>query len=158
MNDHRMFFPFGGLMIAVVWSAALAVRRWARAAQRPAAAVAVILAMAYSTRQRNIVWRTEESLWLDATIKSPDNGRGLMNYGVIQMTKGNLPLASEYFDRTLRYTPDYSYLHVNIAMLKAALGQPAEADRHFRKELLDEVLQAMNSDAAARVRYHCAIP
>ena len=49
--------------------------------------------MAYGTRQRNIVWRTEESLWLDATIKSPDNGRGLMNYGVIQMDKGNYRVA-----------------------------------------------------------------
>ena len=57
----------------------------------------MLLAMAYGTRQRNIVWRTEESLWLDATIKSPDNGRGLMNYGVIQMNKGNYPVADDYF-------------------------------------------------------------
>ena len=140
MNDHRMFFPFVGLALAVVWSAGLAVQRWTPAAQRPAAAaaVAVILAMAYGTGQRNLVWRTEESLWLDATIKSPDSGRSLMNYGVIQMTKGNLPLAGEYFDRALQYTPDYSYLHVNIGILKAALGQRTEADRHFRKALLDD--------------------
>jgi hypothetical protein len=140
MNDHRMYFPFVGLVLAVVWSAGLAVRRWAAAHERPfaVAAVAVILAMAYGTWQRNIVWRTEESLWLDATIKSPDNGRGLMNYGVIQMTKGNLALAGEYFERALQYTPDYSYLHVNIGILKGALGQPLEADRHFRKALLDD--------------------
>jgi hypothetical protein len=140
MNDHRMYFPFVGLVLAVVWSAALAVRRWAATHERrfAAAAAAVILAMACGTWQRNIVWRTEESLWLDATIKSPDNGRGLMNYGVIQMTRGNLPLAGEYFERALQYTPDYSYLHVNIAILKAALGQPIEADRHFRKALAED--------------------
>jgi tetratricopeptide (TPR) repeat protein len=98
----------------------------------------MLLAMAYGTRQRNIVWRTEESLWLDATIKSPDNGRGLMNYGVIQMNQGNLPLAGEYFERALQYVPDYSYLHVNIAILKAALGQRTEADRQFREALRDD--------------------
>ena len=140
MNDHRMFFPFVGLILAVVWGAALAVSRWTARGAGPfaAAAVALILAMAYGTRQRNIVWRTEESLWLDATIKSPDNGRALMNYGVVQMTGGNLPLANEYFERALRHTPDYPYLHVNIAILNAALGRRTEADRHFRKALLDD--------------------
>jgi Flp pilus assembly protein TadD len=161
MNDHRMFFPFVGLILAVVWTAWLAFAGQARKDEKyevrglkyersyfelrtsylrvaTAAAVAVIVAMAYGTRQRNIVWRTEESLWLDATIKSPDNGRGLMNYGVIQMNNGNLPLAGEYFDRALQYIPDYSYLHVNIAILKAALGQRTEADRQFREALRDD--------------------
>ena len=140
MNDHRMYFPFVGLILAVVWAAGLAARRWAEPARAPiaAAAVAVILAMAYGTWQRNIVWRTEESLWLDATIKSPDNGRGLMNYGVIQMSKGNYTVADEYFERALKYTPNYAYLHVNIAILKGAIGQRTEAERHFREALRDE--------------------
>jgi tetratricopeptide (TPR) repeat protein len=140
MNDHRMFFPFVGLILAVVWAAGLAVERWAPNA-RPAiiaAATLVILAMAYGTWQRNIVWRTEESLWLDATTKSPDNGRALMNYGVIQMEKGNLAVAGDYFERARRYTPDYSYLHVNIAILKALLGRRTEADREFREALRDD--------------------
>ena len=140
MNDHRMFFPFVGLILAVVWAAGLAVRRRALRTRMlgAGAAVAVILAMAFGTRQRNLVWRTEESLWLDATIKSPDNGRGLMNYGVIQMSKGNYPVASEYFERALRFTPHYAYLHVNLGVLKAAVGQPAEAERHFREALQDD--------------------
>ena len=101
-------------------------------------AVAAIGAMAYGTRQRNMAWHSEESLWLDATIKSPENGRGLMNYGVIQMNRGNLPLAGEYFERALRLTPDYAFLHVNLGVLKAALGQPAEAERHFREAQRDD--------------------
>jgi tetratricopeptide (TPR) repeat protein len=145
MNDHRMFFPFVGLILAIVWSIGLAVRRrpalfaaaWSRALLDGAVA-AVLLAMAYGTWQRNIVWRTEESLWLDATIKSPENGRGLMNYGVIQMNKGRLAVADEYFERALKYTPQYAYLHVNLAILKNALGQPAEAERHFREAQRDD--------------------
>lgn len=140
MNDHRMYFPLVGLILAVVWAAGLAVRRGAELARAPAATVAVVVlvAMACGTWQRNRVWRTEESLWLDATIKSPDNGRGLMNYGVIQMGKGRLAVADDYFARALQYTPDYSYLHVNIGVLKGRLGQRAEAERHFRKALQDD--------------------
>ena len=61
-----------------------------------------------------------------------------MNYGVIQMNKGNLRVADDYFERALQFTPDYAFLHVNIAVLKAALGQPAEAERHFREALHDD--------------------
>ena len=145
MNDHRMFMPFVGLVLAVVWAAGLAISQLSRIVSASwvrrvaaGAAVAVILAMAYGARQRNIVWRTEESLWLDATIKSPDNGRGLMNYGVIQMTNGNLASADQYFERALHYTPHYAYLHVNLGILKAALGQPAEAERNFREAQVDD--------------------
>jgi Tfp pilus assembly protein PilF len=140
MNDHRMFFPFVGLILAVVWAAGLAVRPRSAAMRTAAAAAAVIMiaAMAYGVRQRNIVWRTEESLWLDATIKSPDNGRALMNYGVILMGKGNDAGAGEYFERALTYTPHYSYLHVNLGVLKARLGQPAQAERYFREALDDD--------------------
>jgi tetratricopeptide (TPR) repeat protein len=84
------------------------------------------------------VWRTEESLWLDATIKSPQNGRGLMNYGVIQMGKRNYQVADEYFQRALIFTPQYAYLHVNLGVLKAAQGQPREAERYFRAALRDD--------------------
>jgi protein O-mannosyl-transferase len=140
MNDHRMFFPFVGLVLAVAWAAGRAARRLPPNTQPLAAGVAVtvIFAMAYGTWQRNKVWRTEESLWLDATIKSPDNGRALMNYGVIQMNKGNLRVADDYFGRALQFTPRYAYLQVNLAVLKAALGQPAEAERHFREAQQDD--------------------
>lgn len=97
-----------------------------------AAAVAVLLAHAYGTWRRNIVWRTEESLWLDVTTKSPENGRGLMNYGLVQMEKGRFDVAEQYFNRALLYTPQYAYLHVNLGVLKGARGNAAEAERHFR--------------------------
>jgi Flp pilus assembly protein TadD len=140
MNDHRMFLPFVGLTLAAVWAVALALMNRQRAiVARPwallaiaAACVALLVAHAYGTWQRNVVWRTEESLWLDVTKKSPENGRGLMTYGVIRMAKGDYDTADQYFTRALQYTPNYAYLHVNIGVLKGARGQHAEAERHFR--------------------------
>ncbi|HSP34939.1 MAG TPA: tetratricopeptide repeat protein, partial [Thermoanaerobaculia bacterium] len=96
-----------------------------------AVAALLLVAMAYGTHERNIVWHTEESLWLDVTRKSPQNGRGLMTYGVIRMGKGDYTTADEYFQRALPLVPEYSYLHVNIAILKGALGRSAEAEEHF---------------------------
>ncbi|HEV3141738.1 MAG TPA: hypothetical protein VGY57_14535, partial [Vicinamibacterales bacterium] len=132
LNDHRTYFPYVGLALAAAAALQIAIRRL-RIPLRAAVVVAVIalVAMAYGTRRRNIVWRTEESLWLDVTQKSPRNGRGLMTYGVIQMGKANYAAADEYFQRALEYVPEYSYLHVKIGILKGALGETAEAEQHF---------------------------
>ncbi|HJU43625.1 MAG TPA: tetratricopeptide repeat protein [Vicinamibacterales bacterium] len=136
MNDHRMYFPFVGAVLSVTWALGLALSRL-----RPTplltpavtiAAIAVLAAHAAGTWQRNIVWRTEESLWRDVTVKSPRNGRGLMTYGVIQMAKGNFSSAEDYFNRALQYSPQYAYLHVNLGVLKGAQGKTADAERHFR--------------------------
>lgn len=135
MNDHRMFFPFVGLTLAVSWAIALATssRQTSLVTRVVLSGAAVILLSAYASGawQRNKVWRTEESLWLDVTQKSPENSRGLMTYGVVQMGKGNLSVAEEYFNRALQRNPRYAYLHVNMGVLKGAQGQPAEAERHF---------------------------
>jgi len=100
--------------------------------------MAILAAHAYGTHQRNRVWRTDESLWLDVTEKSPENGRGLMNYGLIQMEQGQWKAAEEYFSRALQYSPDYSYLHVNIGILKGDTGKPEEAEHHFKLAELDD--------------------
>jgi len=56
------------------------------------------------------VWHNEETLWYDVTLKSPQNGRGLMNYGLTQMEKGDYVRALNYFTRALEFSPDYYVL------------------------------------------------
>ncbi len=138
-NDHRMFFPFIGLVLAVCWSGALV---WERVPpRRPwriagAGALACLLAAcAAGTWQRNRVWHTEESLWLDVTQKSPRNGRGLMNYGLTQMSKGDFVRALSYFQRATAFTPNYSFLEINLGIANAGLHRDAEAEAHFQRAL-----------------------
>jgi protein O-mannosyl-transferase len=138
-NDHRMFFPFVGLVISICYGAALLLvpAFQTRGARYVASAVcAVILAAAArGTWQRNIVWRDEESLWYDVTLKSPRNGRGLMNYGLTQMEKGDYVRALSYFTRGLEYNPDYYVLEINLGIANGALNNDEEAERHFARSL-----------------------
>jgi tetratricopeptide (TPR) repeat protein len=142
-NDHRVFFPYVGLALAVSWAILLALERWKksvppdRAFHRWAAAgIALLLAAyAYGTYQRNAVWRSEETLWRDVTRKSPGNARGLMNYGLALMGKRDYRGAERYFTDALRQSPSYPYLHVNMGVLKAAIGEPGEAERFFRNAI-----------------------
>jgi tetratricopeptide (TPR) repeat protein len=140
MNDHRTFLPYIGLVIAMAGAAALLVNR-AVAYNLPAkiaAVCAVVLFLcsnAYATFQRNKVWKTEETLWHDVVIKSPGNGRGLMNYGNTLMAKGDFAGALDYFHRAEQLTPQYSVLLINLAIAEDATKQSVAAEQHFKDAL-----------------------
>ena len=142
-NDHRMFFPFVGLALAVVWSFYLIVKLINDHAKVPdsvrkAFYVCIglmLVGYAYGTHQRNVVWHNDESLWKDCAEKSPKNGRGLMNYGLTLMSKGDYTGAERYFRDGLVYWPYYSYLHINMAVLKEATGKKEEAEQFYKTGL-----------------------
>ena len=150
MNDHRTFLPYIGLVIAIAGAAALLVARLDRSAKgrirrgeqsswtKITAVCAVVLflcANAYATFQRNKVWKTEETLWHDVVLKSPRNGRGLMNYGNTLMAKGDYEGALDYFHRAQQLTPQYSVLLINLAIAEDATKQSAAAEQHFKDAL-----------------------
>ncbi|HEY6070569.1 MAG TPA: tetratricopeptide repeat protein, partial [Chthoniobacterales bacterium] len=140
MNDHRTFLPYVGLVIAIAGGISLlaqtqlAQSRFAKVAIS-AAVLLILSASAFATFQRNKVWRTEESLWRDVTIKSPKNSRGLMNYGNTLMAKGDYNGARDYFHRALALAPQYSVLFVNMAIAEDATKQTALAEQHFKEAM-----------------------
>lgn len=141
MNDHRMFFPFIGLVMAVVWGLGLVVKKYNEIYEKYqtlliSIVVLILSGYAIGTYQRNKVWKTEESLWYDVTIKSPENYRGLMNYGLAKMGKGEYNIAEKYFLRALAGTPDYGTLHINLGVLKEATGDKTAAETYFKNALL----------------------
>ena len=142
-NDHRMFFPFVGLALSVAWTLGLVLIKYEKAIKAKLIyqlliallAVLILGGNACGVRARNKVWSSDESLWYDVTIKSPANGRGMMNYGLSQMKTGNFDKALDYFNRALVYLPYYAYLQVNLGVVKNAMGNPLEAEEHFKKSI-----------------------
>jgi tetratricopeptide (TPR) repeat protein len=140
MNDHRTFLPYVGLAIAIAGAVALLMARLDR--QRSWTRIAAICAVAlflcangYATFQRNKVWRSEETLWRDVVLKSPGNGRGLMNYGNTLMAKGDYEGALDYFHRAQVLTPFYPVLFINLAIAEDATKQSSQAEQHFKEAL-----------------------
>jgi Flp pilus assembly protein TadD len=136
-NDHRMFFPFVGLALAVVWTVRTVVVARGMA-WRKAAVIGLAVALvagAAGTRERNRVWRTDESLWRDVVEKSPKNGRGWMNYGLVFMQRGDYANAIVHFQRAVPLTPNYWTLDTNLGVAYGAIRQDAEAERHFQRSL-----------------------
>lgn len=136
-NDHRMFMPFAGLVLAVSWTLALgiAARPKLRSPAIACGAMLVLAAYGQGAWQRNRVWHTEESLWKDVTLKSPRNGRGLMNYGLSLMSQGRTAEAEGYFEKAAQFTPNYYILEINRAIAYGVLGNDTEATAHFLRAM-----------------------
>jgi Tfp pilus assembly protein PilF len=128
-NDHRMFFPFVGLTLAVFWALRLVLSQ-----RTLAIAMAPVLIVAlFGTRERNRVWRTDESFWRDVTVKSPSNGRGLTNYALTLIDSHKYTEALIYLQRAKIVRPDYPNVEVSMAAALSALGRDAEAEQHYRR-------------------------
>ena len=138
-NSHRMFFPYIGLALAVSWAFAmlcfkyekfLIAKTWRTTAVSVLFSV-VLIGYAYGAHVRNEVWDSGENLWYDVTVKSPKNGRGLMNYGLVKMRNGEYAEAEEYFTKALEFLPYWTYTNINMAELKDAMGKKEEAVKYF---------------------------
>jgi len=139
VNEHRVFLPYMGLALAVIFAldSILANHRRVFAV----VVIAAIIALGVGTWVRNEAWATEESLWKDTVQKSPGNGRALFSYGLTQMTRGNYVVAKSYYDRAAKAAPNYAPLEINQGIVEGALSNAAAAEKHFKRaiELADDV-------------------
>lgn len=144
LNYHRIFFPYIGLMISVVWTLGkllTPLQQWMQQKALPFTATMVVIACilmsayAYGTIQRNAVWHTEESLWKNVTENSPANGRGLMNYGLTQMSNGDYATAEKYFIHALQLLPNYHALQINLGVINDIKGDTTAATAYFKRAL-----------------------
>lgn len=137
-NSHRLFFPYVGLVIAVSWTVYLFIRKikpvfLSSSFAKALVVIAVLLlsAYAYGTYQRNKVWLNDDTLWEDIVKTSPGNARALMNYGLSKMGKGEFFEAEYYYRKSLNIWPNWTYTHINMGILKGAMGATAEAEQWF---------------------------
>jgi len=141
MNDHRTFLPYIGLAMALAGTLSFlfttrAVRDGKIGKIGLTVAASLLLCLAgYATFQRNKIWQSEEMLWRDVTLKSPNNPRGLMNYGTTLMARGDYQGALDYFHRALVIAPQYSSLLVNLAIAEGGTRQYQIAEKHFAEAL-----------------------
>ncbi|MFH0867429.1 MAG: tetratricopeptide repeat protein [Bacteroidota bacterium] len=143
LNYHRIYFPYIGLVISLSWTVYLLFfnnEKKILSGIFIKFGVVIFLTLliiyhAYGTYRRNQIWSSDETLWYDATVKSPCSGRGLMNYGLTQMQKGNYIVAKEYFEKALVLSPFYSLLHINLAILHSALKDYETAEKYFKSAI-----------------------
>lgn len=143
LNDHRMFYPLVGFVCAIVYLISLFIVKNEYKIKESNIYKTVLLVLVigilfthfYGVRIRTEVWDNGTSLWYDVTIKSPKNGRGLMNYGLQLMRDKKYDEAMVYYHKAVKYSPYYSYLYTNMALCFNAMGMVDSADVNYKKSL-----------------------
>lgn len=143
MNDHRMMYPFVGLVIAIVWSLVLLFFNYEQRIRNSYViknSIVTVLALVFifhffAIMKRVEVWDNGKTLWYDVTVKSPKNGRGLMNYGLQLASEGKYNQALNYYNRALELMPYYSYLFTNMAIAYNAIDSVEKAESLYRRSI-----------------------
>jgi tetratricopeptide (TPR) repeat protein len=126
--EHRSYLPSAGIFI--VLACLLDALRGAFM-QRPrlvhALTGCVLLALSATTAIRNLVWSSAETLWADASEKSPGKYRVWSNLGVALTVKGSEKDAAECFRKSVLIEPAFSNGVLNLSNSLLRLGRPQEA-------------------------------
>lgn len=132
VNEHRPYIATSGLFLLAAAGLYLAAARLTPRPLPVVAAGAVLLAvpLVLLTRDRNTVWSSGLKFWADVVSKSPTSPRAQMSYGLELMWQGNLDEAEARFRESLKYAPNYSYAHTNLAICLDAKGDVAGAAQY----------------------------
>jgi tetratricopeptide (TPR) repeat protein len=113
--------------------------------------VFVVIAFGHSTFVRNMIWKTEESLWLDAADKYPNSPRTHHNLGRFYANTLQLDKAVSEYKLALEKTrgshgQTHHLTHYNLALVYLKQNKLQEARRH-----LEEAVQIIPAFASAYI-------
>lgn len=137
LNDHRPFFAYIGLCLSSVYGLIWVYKNYN--ATRPLKSLYltllpfILILHGIGTYRQNSIWHSSESVWKEATIKAPKNGRAWMNYGISLMARAAYPEAQAALEKAKQLWPYYPYLYINTGILNSAINKNAEAETDFLK-------------------------
>ena len=142
--EHRNYLPS---MLFFVPVSILAVRAIQYYSAKPgmqsiisAFIVLIIIGFGHSTFMRNFIWKTEESLWIDAVDKNPNSIRAHHNLGRYYADNGATEKAILEYRYALKLKPETygekSYLtHYNLGLAYMAVAEDKKAMQQFQKAI-----------------------
>ena len=117
-NERQLYLASWGLFMALAAGADLL--REKRGARWPTAVAALlVIALGVLTVSRNMVYRSEVTLWEDTVRKSPEKARTWNNLGYAYDQAGRFHDAETAYLRALRIDPGYGLARGNLKALKA---------------------------------------
>jgi hypothetical protein len=152
INEHRLYLPVVGALMAFTTSAFLLARHWE--IQRPRLAKGVlpvligfVVIFTGATYKRNQVWQSPETLWKDVLKKSPNKARPYNELAVYLNRQEKYAEAIPYFKKAIELSPGYSYPYLNMGVSYMNLGQADKAMEMYKKavKIRPDLGQAYNN-------------
>lgn len=135
--EHRMYLPLYGAFLAlgsIIFNATPSLLSVARARGAMIAFMVVTTAvLTVMTRERNKVWASHETLWLDVVKKNPTDSRGYNNLGMVYLGEGRLDDAEKWFKKALDVKPDSNFASYNLGVIHQRRGDQPGALGFFKR-------------------------
>jgi tetratricopeptide (TPR) repeat protein len=139
--DRYTYLPLLGIMIALVWLGAEAVRPLAKASPvirsvLPAVlALAVVAGLAWRTREQLANWKDTRALFSHALALTPNNVQALYGLGAYMVDTGSIEEGKRLLEDAIRLQPAYPEALGTMANLLDGQGSYAEAIRFYQAAL-----------------------
>jgi tetratricopeptide (TPR) repeat protein len=139
--DRYTYLPLLGIMIALVWLGAEAVRPLAKASPvvrsvLPAVlALAVVAGLAWRTREQLANWKDTRALFSHALALTPNNVQALYGLGAYMVDTGSIDEGKRLLEDAIRLQPAYPEALGTMANLLDGQGSYAEAIRFYQAAL-----------------------
>lgn len=135
MANRYAYLSLIGIFLIVAWGVPDLLRRFTARRALPAAALALIVAWAFTTKAALPHWRDSEAVFRQALDVTTDNPIAEIGMGNLWFGRGDWPRARSHYLESLRIRPDYAEAHNNLAMVLAIEGRADGAERHYREAL-----------------------
>lgn len=138
MFEHRMYLSLLGLSLAAVFLVLFVAERVTPAVRKVFITILLVMllpGLGYITYQRNRVWLTTESLWLDASQKSPHKSRPFNNLGNCYYLKKRYLLAVSCYKTAISLHPVNVEAYYNLSQTLKKLGRSDEGLTFYRTYL-----------------------
>jgi protein O-mannosyl-transferase len=162
MADRFTYLPSIGLLVAVVWTAHVAVRGAAARRVLAGAAVVALVALAVAAHRQAGLWRTSEGMLVHTLAVTGDNARIEEALGSVLAHEGRHAEAHAHFARALALEPVSGGAAYGLGRTLEALGRTDEAVARYREAVrLDpqhwRAHDAVGSDRLRRGEFEAAL-
>jgi len=142
--EYRLYLPSIGIFMAATAIGAAASQRYSRDRKVFCAVAAIlIVTLCAATLLRNQIWRSEITLWQDASAKSPAKVRPHQNLALYYGMRGQLDRARRELQLALAIEPRNYELHNNLGIVYKQMGDLNGAIQEYQMVLTLEPGDAM---------------
>ncbi|HEX9149427.1 MAG TPA: tetratricopeptide repeat protein, partial [Thermoanaerobaculia bacterium] len=135
LAERVAYLPSAGFALAL--SAVLLGSAPARAPSPRRSAIFLVIVLLYAARTvvRNPVWDSDDSLFADTALTSPQSAKAHYNLAWISAERGKLPLALEEYTHATRIYPKYFDAWAGKGFVEQRMGKLAEAERSLEQSI-----------------------
>jgi tetratricopeptide (TPR) repeat protein len=151
--NRYTYVPLVGIFILIAWGVPELLRTQIRRWCLPAAAVAFIMILSFSTWAQLPHWRNSETAFRHAIWVTEDNFIAHTGMGDVWLSRGDFQRARLNYRESLRIKPGYAEAHNNLAIILMKEGKWEEAAEGFREALKHkpDLVEAHNNLGAAMI-------